>query len=348
MSEAAASADGAPVLSIRDLVTKFVTPDGVVTAVDHVSYDVYAGETLGVVGESGSGKTVTVMSAMGLLEQPPARIPSGEVIFEGQDLRQMPDRELREIRGARVGMIFQDPMASLNPVFKVGAQLNETLRVHQPGLSRRGARSRAVELLDAVGIAEPAARYDQYPNQFSGGMRQRVMIALAMANGPRLIIADEPTTALDVTIQAQVLEVLDTARRETHASVVLITHDLGIIAERADQVVVMYAGRVVETADVISLFAQPLHPYTKGLLASRPDMTSSTRRLSSIPGSPPSLLGTISGCPFRDRCSLSRGRERCVTERPALRSFGGGHRSACHFAEELVPMPDTVRTEAPA
>jgi oligopeptide/dipeptide ABC transporter ATP-binding protein len=325
-----------PLLSIRDLVVEFGTEDGVVHAVDGVSYDVYPGETLGVVGESGSGKSVSVMSMLGLIPQPPGRIPRGEAIFKGRDLLKLRARELRQIRGGDVAMIFQDPMTSLNPVLTIGDQLTEAIRAHQPGVKEKAAKDRVVELLRLVGVPNPERRVDQYPHEFSGGMRQRAMIAMAIANSPSLLIADEPTTALDVTIQAQILEVLKAAQEETHAATILITHDLGLIAELADRVVVMYAGKVVELGDVHTIFATPRHPYTVGLMESLPTLVGEEDWLRPIPGQPPSLINVPPGCAFHPRCFLSQGRTRCRTEVPALRPIGDSkHLSACHFAEEL-------------
>jgi oligopeptide/dipeptide ABC transporter ATP-binding protein len=323
-----------PLLQITDLVVEFGTEDGVVRAVNGVGYEVHPGETLGVVGESGSGKSVSVMSLLGLIPQ--GRIVSGSAIFKGRDLLTLKDKELREIRGGDIAMIFQDPMTSLNPVLTIGHQIEETIREHQPHVSADGAKERVVELLRLVGVPSPERRVDQYPHEFSGGMRQRAMIAMAIANVPSLLIADEPTTALDVTIQAQILDVLRAAQRETHAATILITHDLGIIAELADRVVVMYAGTVVELSDVNTIFAAPRHPYTVGLMESLPSLAEEEEWLQPIPGQPPSLINTPPGCPFHPRCFLSQGRERCRTERPPLRQIGGGeHVTACHFAEEL-------------
>ncbi|SNS89600.1 peptide/nickel transport system ATP-binding protein/oligopeptide transport system ATP-binding protein [Geodermatophilus pulveris] len=324
-----------PVLSIRGLTTEFVTPAGVVKAVNDVSWDLYPGETLGVVGESGSGKSVTAMSILGLVPSPPGRVVAGEILFEDRDLRTMPARELRQLRGSRIGMVFQDPMTSLNPVLSVGRQIAEALLLHDRGLGRERARARTVELLALVGVPNPEGRYDQYPHEFSGGMRQRAMIAMAIANDPTVLIADEPTTALDVTIQAQVLEVLRAARDRTNAATVLITHDLGVIAEHADRVVVMYGGKVVEVADVRTVFAAPRHPYTLGLMTSLPRLDVELERLDPIPGSPPSLIDLPTGCSFHPRCRVSRGREVCRTQVPPLYDVGGGQQSACHFAEEV-------------
>ncbi len=327
-------AAGQPILSIRDLVTEFVTPDGVVHAVDHVSYDVYPGETVGVVGESGSGKSVTAMSVLGLIPQPPGRISNGEIIFEDRDLLTLSHKQLRRIRGKDIAMVFQDPMTSLNPVLTIGAQMAEAVTTHED-VSDEVARKRCVELLELVNVPDADARFDQYPHEFSGGMRQRAMIAMAIANQPKLLIADEPTTALDVTIQAQVLEVLETAQDETNAGTILITHDLGLIAEMADRVVVMYGGRVVETGDVDQIFHSPRHPYTLGLMASLPRLDTDLERLEPIPGSPPSLISLPSGCAFHPRCRLGAGRARCRTDEPPLYQLGDGHASACHFHDEM-------------
>jgi oligopeptide/dipeptide ABC transporter ATP-binding protein len=324
-----------PVLSIRDLVVEFHTDDGVVQAVDGVSYDVYPGETLGIVGESGSGKSVSQLAVLGLIPQPPGKIVRGEAFFDGRDTLKMSRRELRRVRGDDVAMIFQDPMTSLNPVLKIGHQIAEAIRAHRPGVKEKEAKERTIQLLGLVGVPNPDRRYDQYPHEFSGGMRQRAMIAMAIANEPKLLIADEPTTALDVTIQAQILEVLKKAQDETHAATIMITHDLGLIAELADRVVVMYAGKVVELTDVHTLFAAPRHPYTVGLMDSLPRLTVDEDWLRPIPGSPPSLINRPPGCPFHPRCMLSQGRLRCREEEPPLRPIGANHLTACHFAEEL-------------
>jgi oligopeptide/dipeptide ABC transporter ATP-binding protein len=335
-----------PLLSIRDLVTEFRTADGVVHAVDGVSYDVYPGETLGVVGESGSGKSVSVMSILGLIPQPPGRIVRGQALFEGRDLLSLPAKQLRRIRGREVAMVFQDPMTSLNPVLTVGEQIAEAIQIHDASVGDDKARQRTVELLSLVGVPNPEDRYDQYPHEYSGGMRQRAMIAMAIANEPKLLIADEPTTALDVTIQAQVLDVLRAAQEETHAATILITHDLGLIAEMADRVVVMYAGRVIEVGDVETIFHAPRHPYTVGLMASLPRLELEGARLSPIPGQPPSLLNVPSGCPFHPRCRLSHGRERCRTEEPPLYDTpGAGHGAACHFHDEVPSLTAAVEAE---
>jgi oligopeptide/dipeptide ABC transporter ATP-binding protein len=334
-----------PVLSIRGLTTEFVTPAGVVKAVTDVGWDLYPGETLGVVGESGSGKTVTAMSILGLVPCPPGRIVAGEILFDGRDLLQMPAKVLRQLRGRDIGMIFQDPMTSLNPVLTVGNQIAEALRLHDRALSRNDARSRVIELLTSVGVPNPEVRYDQYPHEHSGGMRQRAMIAMAIANNPKVLIADEPTTALDVTIQAQVLDVLRTAQEQTDAATVLITHDLALIAENADRVVVMYGGKVVEVADVFSIFSSCRHPYTLGLMSSLPRLDVDIEQLQPIPGSPPNLIDLPSGCSFHPRCRLSKGREICRTEVPPLRDVGSGQLSACHFADEMPAETAAVSGE---
>ena len=336
-----------PVLSIRDLVVEFGTEDGVVQAVDGVSYDLYPGETLGIVGESGSGKSVSQLAILGLIPEPPGRIVRGEAIFDGRDLLKQSKRQLRRLRGDNIAMIFQDPMTSLNPVLTVGDQIAEAIRAHRE-VDGKAARERAVHLLSLVGVPNPERRYDQYPHEFSGGMRQRAMIAMAIANEPRVLIADEPTTALDVTIQAQILEALKKAQDETHAATILITHDLGLIAEMADRVVVMYAGKVVELADVHTIFSAPRHPYTVGLMDSLPRLTVDEDWLRPIPGQPPSLISRPPGCPFHPRCFLSRGRARCREEEPPLRPIkGSAHLSACHFVEELEGQHGRL-TEAPA
>jgi oligopeptide/dipeptide ABC transporter ATP-binding protein len=328
-----------PVLSVRDLVVEFATEDGVVHAVDGISYDLYPGEVLGIVGESGSGKSVSTLTMLGLIPQPPGRVVRGEAIFKGRDLVKMNKKELREVRGNDMAMIFQDPMTSLNPVHKIGDQLGEAIETHHPDLKEEEIERRVMDLMRLVGIPNPETRFRQYPHEFSGGMRQRVMIAMAMSNQPSLLIADEPTTALDVTIQAQVLEVLKKAAHETHAATIMITHDLGIIAEMADRVAVMYAGHVVELADVHTIFEAPRHPYTIGLMESLPRVTGGdeSELLRPIPGQPPSLINLPPGCPFHPRCFLSQGRIRCREEVPPLRALGSDdHLSACHFAEELA------------
>jgi oligopeptide/dipeptide ABC transporter ATP-binding protein len=336
---------GEPVLSVRNLVVEFVTSEGVLRAVDDVSFDLYPGETLGVVGESGSGKTVTVLAILGLLPKPAGRIRSGEIWFDGRNLAALSSSAMRKIRGGQIGMVFQDPMSSLNPVLKVGYQIAETLRVHQPHLNDDEVRRRGVELLSAVHVPNAEQRYDEYPHQYSGGMRQRAMIAVANANVPRILIADEPTTALDVTIQAQVLDSLQAAREDTGASMIIITHDLGIIAELADRVNVMYGGRIVETGEVHAIFANPNHPYTVGLMGSLPRLEAHVDRLTPIGGQPPSLGKLPSGCAFHPRCRLGEGRELCRTERPELVEGTSGSFTACHFHEEVPEMFRQIQDE---
>jgi len=325
-----------PLLSIEDLTVEFDTEDGVVHAVTGVSYELNAGETLGIVGESGSGKSVSVMSMLGLIPMPPGRIASGQALYKGHDLLTLPKKELQALRGEEIAMIFQDPMTSLNPVHTIGNQISEAITTHH-NVGEGEARERAVRLLEVVGVPFAERRYDQYPHEFSGGMRQRAMIAMAIANNPNVLIADEPTTALDVTIQAQIVEVMRAAQEETHAATILITHDLGLIAELADRVVVMYAGRVVELGDVYTIFNSPRHPYTVGLMTSLARVDMDQDRLLPIPGQPPSLVNRPPGCAFHPRCAHSAGREVCRTELPELRASGeSSHLSACHFAEELA------------
>jgi oligopeptide/dipeptide ABC transporter ATP-binding protein len=329
-------------LSVRELTTAFHTERGLVRAVDGISFDVAPGETLAVVGESGCGKSVTALSILRLLATPPAEVLGGQILFEGRDLLRLEERELRKIRGARISMIFQEPMTSLNPVYSVGSQIVEAIRIHRSA-SRRAARERAVELLGLVGIPSPAERADAYPHQLSGGMRQRVMIAMALACEPALLIADEPTTALDVTIQAQILDLLRRLQEKLTMSMLFITHDLGVVAEIAHSVVVMYAGRVVESGRVDKLFADPLHPYTRGLLASVPPLDASRRpegkprRLTTIEGVVPSLLELPPGCRFAERCALRASRppgwERCTEAEPTLFSMTDERKARCYFSE---------------
>ncbi len=319
-------------LEVRDLRTEFRTEAGLVAAVDGVSLDVAAGETLAVVGESGSGKSVTALSILRLVA-PPGRIVRGAVRFRGRDLLGLPEREMRRVRGREISMIFQEPMTSLNPVHTCGDQVAEVLELHE-GLGRAAARARAVALLEQVGIPDPAARARDYPHQLSGGQRQRVMIAMALACRPALLIADEPTTALDVTIQAQILELLDRLRRELGMAVLLITHDLGVVAESADRMAVLYAGQVVEAGDVAAVFTSPRHPYTAGLLASRPVAGVARERLSAIPGGVPDPLAFPAGCRFHPRCPLAQ--DRCRREPPALVAEGGGRAARCWRSDELA------------
>ncbi|MEE1939225.1 ABC transporter ATP-binding protein [Streptomyces sp. TRM 70361] len=332
--------DGGPLLEVRDLHVEFASRDGLVRAVNGVDCSVSAGETLAVLGESGSGKSVTAQAVMGILDMPPGRISRGEVLFRGRDLLGMTEDERRRIRGSRISMIFQDALSALNPVYSVGFQLGEMFRVHR-GLSRREAKAKAVELMDRVRIPAARARVNDYPHQFSGGMRQRIMIAMALALEPDLIIADEPTTALDVTVQAQVMELLAELQREYHMGLILITHDLGVVADVADKIAVMYAGRIVETAPVHELYERPAHPYTRGLLDSIPRLDHKGRELYAIQGLPPSLTSIPSGCAFNPRCP--RAREVCRVDVPPLyrvtESDGtelAGRRSACHFWEETI------------
>ncbi len=323
-------------LDVRGLAVEFTTEDGVVAAVNGVSFAVARGETLAIVGESGSGKSVSALSIMGLIEKP-GRIVEGEIVFQGRDLRTVSERDYRRVRGGDLAMIFQDPLSSLNPAFRVGDQIAEALLTHS--YEKKGAASRqAATLLDKVGIPQAGDRARDYPHQFSGGMRQRAMIAMAIANQPKLLIADEPTTALDVTIQAQVLEVLRQAQRDTNAAMLLITHDLGVVAGMADRVVVMYAGRIVEEGTLDELFYEPRHPYTLGLLSSLPRLDSDRREpLRTIPGTPPSVLHLPSGCALAPRCPYVQ--DHCRAERPELVPVGPpGHRSACFRWTELPTL----------
>ena len=315
-----------PLLAVDDLVTTFSTEEGLVTPVDGVSFTVERGETVGVVGESGCGKSVTSLSILRLVPSPPGRIAQGRILFEGQDLLTLSEREMRALRGRDIAMIFQEPMTSLNPVFTCGDQILEALRRHQK-VSATEARDQALELLHLVGIPLPEQRLGAYPHQLSGGMRQRIMIAMALCCHPRLLIADEPTTALDVTIQAQILDLLRHLKKQLSMAVLLITHDLGVVAETAERVVVMYAGKVVEEAPVRTLFHAPRHPYTEGLLRSIPRLDERRESLPVIEGMVPNLLDLPSGCRFHPRCP--RAERRCREEAPALRSFGEGHRVAC-------------------
>jgi peptide/nickel transport system ATP-binding protein len=324
-------ATAAPLLEVRGLQTHFATSDGLVRAVDGVDLMIRPGQTLGVVGESGCGKSVTALSIMRLLAAPAGRIAGGQILFEGRDLVPLPDAEMNRVRGARISMVFQEPMTSLNPLQRVGDQVAEALRLHE-GLSARAGRDRAVEMFQAVGIPSPSQRYDAYAHELSGGMRQRVMIAMALACRPALLIADEPTTALDVTIQAQILDLLRDLQAEFGMAVMLITHDLGVIAEMADHVAVMYAGRVVEQAPVRQLFDAPAHPYTQGLLASIPTLeTPRTDRLTVIRGSVPNLSNLPPGCAFAARCPHVLAK--CRTDVPSLQALpdqsGGSHLARC-------------------
>ncbi len=314
-------------LDVRDLRTYFYTQDGVVKAVNGVSYTLDEGETLGLVGESGCGKSVSALSIMRLIPQPPGKIVGGEVVFQGRDLLKVSEDEIRRVRGKEIAMIFQDPMTSLNPVLTISRQLTEGLELHLE-MDGRSARRRAVELLEMVGIPSASSRVDDYPHQFSGGMRQRVMIAMALSCNPKLLIADEPTTALDVTIQAQILDLIKKLRQELGTAVILITHDLGVVAGMTDKINVMYAGYIVESAPTAEIFKDPRHPYTLGLLRSIPRIDEERReKLIPIDGLPPDLIDMPPGCPFAPRCVYAV--ERCRQENPALQLVGADHRTAC-------------------
>jgi peptide/nickel transport system ATP-binding protein len=328
---------GEPLLVVENLQTHFGTLDGVVRAVEGLSFHIEAGETVAIVGESGCGKSVTSMSILRLIPEPPGKI-AGRVTFQGRDLLDLPDAEMRKIRGKDISMIFQEPMTSLNPVLTVGRQIGETLRLHE-GLGARDAEARAVEMLNLVGIPEAARRVREYPHQLSGGMRQRVMIAMALACNPQLLIADEPTTALDVTIQAQILDLMRDLKTRVGAAIMLITHDLGVVAEMAQRVVVMYAGRKVEEGTVEAIYGDPQHPYTRGLLGAVPKLGSSLHqtgrsKLTEIGGQVPSLRQKIVGCAFAGRCPLAADICRQVT--PAVEAKRPGHLVACHFAERSL------------
>ncbi len=328
---------GDPVLKVEDLEVTFPTEDGLVYAVRGVSFEVHEGEVLGIVGESGSGKSVSAMAAMGLL--PKSAQIGGSITFRGEELLGRKERELENLRGASLSMIFQDPMTSLNPVMTVGDQIVETIRVHQE-MNEKAATGRAAELLSLVGIPNAEQRLDSYPHEFSGGMRQRAMIAIAIANDPAVLIADEPTTALDVTIQAQVLDVLQTVQEATGSAIVLITHDLGVVARSADRIFVMYAGRPAEIGDIDDVFDRPAHPYTEGLLRSIPRLDDTEgKQLVPIEGSPPSMLAPPSGCAFHPRCP--RAEDICRVDTPLLRPVEGHEhrRSRCHFAETVMADP---------
>jgi peptide/nickel transport system ATP-binding protein len=327
----------APLLSVRDLAVGFQTDDGLVQAVNGITFDLHPGETLAVVGESGSGKSVSAMAIMRLLPKY-ARI-TGSIEFQGRNLLDLSVRDMRRLQGNDIAMIFQDPMTALNPVFTVGNQLVEAIRIHNKGASKQAARTRAVELLDLVGIPDAASRIDNFPHEFSGGMRQRAMIAMGIANEPALLIADEPTTALDVTIQAQVIEVMKTAQEATGAAMILITHDLGLVAGVAERVQVMYGGLLFETSDTDTIYHGSRNPYTRGLMSSIPSATTRTNhRLQPIQGAPPSAINPPAGCVFRPRCVHAT--DRCREEEPALRPLDADrlHWSRCHYAEELPAL----------
>ena len=320
-----------PVLSVRGLRTHFVLPERTVQAVDGLTYDLHPGKTLAVVGESGSGKSVHALSILRLLPEPPAKVVAGEILFQGRDLLKMGSEEMRAIRGNRIAMIFQEPMTSLNPVLTVGDQIAESIILHQKK-TKAEAWAKAVDLLKKVGIPHPEERVHDYPHQFSGGMRQRAMIAIALSCEPDVLIADEPTTALDVTIQAQILELMKDLQREYKIAIILITHNIGVVAEMADDVVVMYAGRPVETAPINELFKNPKHPYTKGLLASVPSVYERKDRLEAIAGQPPDLTGGFVGCPFAPRCPAVM--ERCASDDPPQFHLKGERMSNCWKSED--------------
>jgi oligopeptide transport system ATP-binding protein len=326
-----------PLLSVRNLKTYFYTDEGVVKAVDGLSYDLHRGETLGIVGESGSGKSVHALSIMRLIPQPPGKIVAGEILFEGRNLLSLSEEEMRRIRGNRIAMIFQEPMTSLNPVLTIGEQIAEAVMLHQR-LPRKAAWDRAVEMLEKVRIPLARERVKDYPHQFSGGMRQRVMIAMALSCNPSILIADEPTTALDVTIQAQILELMQELQQEFHMAIILITHNLGVVAEMCDNVVVMYAGRPVEKANVLRTFQDPKHPYTWGLLHSIPKLHERKERLIPIEGQPPSLIDLPPGCPFAPRCPFAM--EICVQEDPPEYLVGPEHTARCYLYSEHATEED--------
>jgi oligopeptide/dipeptide ABC transporter ATP-binding protein len=328
-----------PLLEVRDLTVSFHTADGLVQAVRGVSFSVEKGRTLGIVGESGSGKTVSTQALLGLT---PGGEVTGQALFEGQDLLRMSRSQLRAVRGARIAAIFQDPLSSLHPLYRVGWQIVEMIRAHQK-VSKRAARARAIELLTMVGIPQAVSRVDDYPHQFSGGMRQRAMIAMALALNPDLIIADEPTTALDATVQAQVIELMASLQSELDSALIIITHDMGVIADMADDVMVMYAGKAVEYADRRTLFYSPHHPYTTGLLESIPGSTGAGEKLRPIPGQPPSLIAIPSGCAFHPRCRYVM--DRCLTTVPPLDEVGTNHRSACFLPELLQGVGERVEAD---
>jgi len=327
-----------PVLEVRSLKTQFKTQDGIVKAVDDVSFYVMPGETLGVVGESGCGKSMTGLSIMRLIPSPPGKIVAGEIFFNGDDILRMTDEQVRSIRGNDIAMIFQDPMTSLNPVLTINRQISEALQLHM-GMNKGQARARTIELLKMVGIPNAEERVDQYPHQFSGGMRQRVMIAMALSCNPKLLIADEPTTALDVTIQAQILDLMRTLQMERDTGVILVTHSMGVVAGMADRIQVMYAGHIVETASTEEIFANPRHPYTVGLLKSIPRLDATRKeKLEPIRGLPPDLIDLPDMCPFVPRCNYAR--EKCEQKNPPLLEVNPGHWSACWFWEEVSKESD--------
>lgn len=326
------------ILEVKDLQTSFFTDDGVIPSVDHIDFHVREGEILGIVGESGCGKSVTSLSIMGLVPSPPGKITSGQIMFEGKDLTKFSEKEMRKVRGNDVAMIFQEPMTSLNPLFTIGNQLLEAITLHKKDWSKKKARTRAVEMLKLVGLPRAEELMNDYPHQLSGGMRQRVMIAMALVCDPKLLIADEPTTALDVTIQAQILKLMRELNERLNTAVILITHDLGVVAETCERVVVMYAGKVVEEGTVDTIFNSPQHPYTKGLIASVPDMRYKKQRLYSIPGSVPKPGSIKQGCRFAARCEFVFGR--CTEENPPLYETSEGHKTRCFLYDEKEVLAD--------
>lgn len=317
-------------LEVKNLRTHFFTEDGVIPAVDGVDFELRPGETLGIVGESGCGKSVTSISVLGLVPNPPGKIIDGEIIFEGRDLLKVKEAEMQKIRGNDIAMIFQEPMTSLNPVFTIGRQISEAIMLHQK-VDKKDARERCIEMLKLVGIPRAEQSVDEYPHQFSGGMRQRAMIAMALSCNPKLLIADEPTTALDVTIQAQIIELMKDIKEKLNTAIMLITHDLGVVAEMADHVIVMYAGRVVEEADVVDLFKDPKHPYTVGLMKSKPTLEGNAHRLEVIPGAVPNPLAMPKGCAFNPRCSHAM--DICREKMPNLINVDGNRKVRCWLYE---------------
>lgn len=333
----------APLLEVRNLQVEFRTSAGTAKAINGMNFTLHAGETLAILGESGSGKSVTAQTIMGILDMPPGHIAGGEILYRGKDLLTMKPDVRRRLRGVNISMIFQDALSSLNPVMSVGWQISEMFRVHR-GFKRKQAREKAVELMRRVGIPAADRRVGDFPHQFSGGMRQRIMIAMAIALDPDVLIADEPTTALDVTVQAQVMRLLKELQVENNMGLILITHDLGVVADVADKIAVMYSGRVMESADVYEIYAKPGHPYTKGLLDSLPRIDAEDDRLNAIPGLPPMLTDLPSGCPFNPRCPYAT--DLCRTERPELLPVADNHYSACHYRDELYAGTLTPRQEA--
>ncbi|MFF5322523.1 ABC transporter ATP-binding protein [Janibacter hoylei] len=335
MSTETTQSTGEHLLEVDDLYVEFHTREGVAKAINGVNFSLDEGETLAILGESGSGKSVTAQAIMGILDMPPAVIPGGRILYKGNDLLTMPEDHRRHLRGPEISMVFQDALSSLNPVFPVGWQIGEMFRVHQ-GMNRSDAYAQAVRLMERVNIPAAKERVKAYPHQFSGGMRQRIMIAMAIALNPKVLIADEPTTALDVTVQAQIMALLQELQEEFNMGLILITHDLGVVADVADRIAVMYAGRIVERAEVGDIYARPAHPYTRGLLESIPRLDQKGQTLSAIGGLPPNLTRTPSGCAFHPRCVMAQ--DICSTQRPELLDVGPQRQSACHFSEEVLDV----------